>query len=151
MTSKSKKLADTMASECIAVRIRILNRAVSKIYDDALRPFGVKVSQLNILVATAKMGTAKPADVCGALHLSVSTLSRNVERMKNRGWIDVLADATDGRAQPFCLGKAGEELLATCMPAWRKAQKETKKLLGDDVVDLLSTAKESVRRSTQPG
>ena len=42
----------------------MLNRVVTNFYDDALRPLGLKVSQLNILVAAAKMGTARPAEVC---------------------------------------------------------------------------------------
>ena len=51
---------DTIAWECIAVPMRMLNRVVTKIYDDALRPLGLKVSQMNILVATAKFGIVRP-------------------------------------------------------------------------------------------
>jgi len=50
---------------------------------------------MNILVATAKMGTARPADVCELLNLDVSTLSRNVERMKQRGWLQLSRNWTD--------------------------------------------------------
>ena len=79
-------MIDKVANECVAVRLRMLNRVVTNIYDDALRPLDLKVSQMNILVAAAKMGTARAIDVCEHLHLDVSTLSRNVERMKARGW-----------------------------------------------------------------
>ncbi|HVC99224.1 MAG TPA: helix-turn-helix domain-containing protein, partial [Pirellulales bacterium] len=97
MTSKqTTSQIDTMAQECIAVRIRLLNRVVSNIYDDALRPLGIKVSQMNILVAAAKLGTARPAVVCDLLQLDVSTLSRNVERMVASGWLEVVPD-DDGR------------------------------------------------------
>src|SRR5882757_7261259 len=84
-------MIDKMAGECIAVRLRMLNRVITNIYDTALRPLGLKVSQMNILVAAAKMGTARPLAVCEYLHLDVSTLSRNVERMKARGWLEVVA------------------------------------------------------------
>ena len=30
-----------MASECIALRVRLLNRVITKIYDEALRPSGL--------------------------------------------------------------------------------------------------------------
>jgi hypothetical protein len=64
-------MIDKIASECVAVRLRMLNRVITNIYDDALRPLELKVSQMNILVAAAKMGTARP----------------NVERMKAvAGW-----------------------------------------------------------------
>ncbi len=132
-------LIDTIAGECIAVRMRMLNRVVTNIYDDALRPLGVRVSQMNILVAAGKMGTARPAEVCERLHLDVSTLSRNVERMKSRGWLEVIPD-DDGRAQPFRLTNDGRKLLEKAAPAWKKAQKQAKSLLGDGIVDLLGQA-----------
>ncbi len=137
--AKTKTLIDTIAGECIAVRMRMLNRVVTNIYDDALRPLGVKVSQMNILVAAGKMGTARPAEVCERLHLDVSTLSRNVERMKSRGWLEVIPD-DDGRAQPFRLTNDGRKLLEKAAPAWKKAQKQAKSLLGDGIVDLLGQA-----------
>ncbi len=135
----TKTLIDTIAGECIAVRMRMLNRVVTNIYDDALRPLGVKVSQMNILVAAGKMGTARPAEVCERLHLDVSTLSRNVERMKARGWLEVIPDE-DGRAQPFRLTDQGRKLLEKAAPAWKKAQRQAKSLLGEGIVDLLGQA-----------
>ena len=53
-----------IAAECLAVRLRALNRAVTALYDDALRPHGLRVGQLNLLVAVARMGTARPGDLC---------------------------------------------------------------------------------------
>jgi DNA-binding MarR family transcriptional regulator len=128
--SKLDNSIDTVAAECIAVRLRMLNRAVTKLYDDALRPLGLKVSQMNILVATARMGTARPADLCQRLHLEVSTLSRNVERMRARDWLEVVPD-DDGRAQPFRLTGQGRRLLERALPAWHKAQDQAKVMLGE--------------------
>ena len=138
-TTKLQKSIDTIAGECIAVRMRMLNRVVTNIYDDALRPLGVKVSQMNILVAAGRMGTARPAEVCERLHLDVSTLSRNVERMKARGWLEVIPDE-DGRAQPFRLTNEGGKLLEKAAPAWKNAQRQAKALLGEGIVDLLGQA-----------
>ena len=143
---KTKTLIDTIAGECIAVRMRMLNRVVTNIYDDALRPLGVKVSQMNILVAAGRMGTARPAEVCERLHLDISTLSRNVERMKARGWLEVIPDE-DGRAQPFRLTAQGRKLLERAAPAWKKAQQQAKALLGDGIVDLLGQAVTRLREA----
>src|ERR671912_2837156 len=123
-------MIDKIAGECVAVRLRMLNRVVTNIYDDALRPLGLKVSQMNILVAAAKMGTARPTEVCEHLHLDVSTLSRNVERMKARGWLEVVPDE-DGRSQPFRLTSQGRKLLEKAIPAWSEAQQQVKATLGD--------------------
>ena len=119
MTARAKPTIDTIAGECIAVRLRMLNRVVTNIYDEALRPLGLKVSQMNILVAAAKMGTARPAEISERLHLDVSTLSRNVERMKARGWLEVVPD-DDGRAQPFRLTAQGRKLLEKAAPLTTK-------------------------------
>ena len=134
--TKLDQSIDAIAGECIAVRLRMINRVVTNIYDDALRPLGIKVSQMNILVAAGKMGLARPADVCEHLQLDVSTLSRNVERMKAKGWLEVVADE-DGRAQPFRLTSQGSRLLEKATPAWKQAQDKAKELLGEDVIDLL--------------
>ena len=50
---QAPKIADItarIAGECLAVRLRRLNREVTALYDEALRPLGLKTSQLNMLV-----------------------------------------------------------------------------------------------------
>ena len=141
----TQAMIDKVASECVAVRLRMLNRVVTNIYDDALRSLDLKVSQMNILVAAAKMGTARPIEVCEHLHLDVSTLSRNVERMKARGWLEVVADE-DGRSQPFRLTPQGRKLLTQAIPAWSEAQQQVKKVLGDEFAEKLNKTVIRVRK-----
>src|SRR4051794_32779343 len=143
-------MIDKVAKECVAVRLRMLNRVITNIYDDALRPLELKVSQMNILVAAAKMGTARPLEVCGYLHLDVSTLSRNVERMKARGWLEVVPDE-DGRSQPFRLTPQGRKLLEKAVPAWSEAQQQVTKVLGDGFVHQLDRAMKRVSQAALPG
>ena len=130
---------DAIARHCIAVRLRLLNRVVTNLYDDALRPLGLKVSQLNVLVVTAKLGLAQPAKVCDILQLDTSTLSRNVERMRAKGWLEVVPGA-DARTQPFRLTTRGKRLLERAVPAWAQAQEQAKELLGDEGIALLNRA-----------
>src|SRR5215218_6745916 len=141
---------EEIATSCVAKRLRLLNRIVTNIYDDALRPLDLKVSQMNILVAAAKMGTARPIEVCEHLHLDVSTLSRNVERMKARGWLEVVPDE-DGRSQPFRLTPQGRELLEKAVPAWSAAQQQVKDLLGDEIVNQLNRAVKRIGASAAGG
>jgi DNA-binding MarR family transcriptional regulator len=130
---------DTIARSCIAVRLRLLNRVVTNLYDDALRPLGLKVSQLNILIVTAKLGLARPARVCDILHLDTSTLSRNIERMRAHGWLETVPDE-DARAQPFRLTAQGRRLIGKAVPAWEEAQRQAAELLGDEGIALLEKA-----------
>jgi DNA-binding MarR family transcriptional regulator len=133
------QMIDTIAKSCISVRLRLLNRVVTNIYETALRPLGLKASQLNILTVTAKLGVARPAQVCRILRLETSTLSRNLERMKARGWIEVMPEE-DGRAQPFRLTARGKRLIEKAFPKWQEGQRSAEELLDQEGVAVLDRA-----------
>ena len=130
---------EAIATHCIAGRLRLLNRVVTNLYDDALRPLGMRLSQGNVLAVTATLGVARPAQVCEFLELDTSTLSRTVDRMVANGWLEIVPDE-DGRSQPFRLTAEGRRLMERVLPAWEQAQAEAKKLLGDDGLRLLDAA-----------
>ncbi len=130
---------DRVARECLAVRMRLLNRVITKIYDDALRPHGLKISQCNILGVAGKLGLANPLRICEILHLDPSTLSRNVERMEAKGWLEVVP-GDDAREQPFRITGRGKALLKRAEPAWEKAQARAEELLGQEGVAFLKNA-----------
>src|SRR5262245_42868966 len=115
MDKAASSSIDTIARACIAVRLRLLNRVVTNLYDDALRPLGLKVSQLNILVVTAKLGLTRTAEVCETLQLDTSTLSRNVKPLQAHGWLEVVPEE-DARAQPFRLTPKGQRLIEKVGP-----------------------------------
>jgi len=52
-------LVKEIALNCYSVRLRLLNRVVGAIFDEALRPHEIRASQLNILVAVAGL---RPGD-----------------------------------------------------------------------------------------
>ena len=135
---------DTIAQTCIAVRLRLLNRVVTNFYDDALRPLGLKVSQLNILIVTARLGLARPVQVCEILQLDASTLSRNVKPLQAHGWLEVVPDE-DARTQPFRLTALGKQLIDQAAPAWEEAQRRASELLGPEGVALLDQAVRKLR------
>lgn len=139
---------DTIAKTCIAGRLRLLNRVVTNIYDDALRPFGLKISQANILILTGKMGVTSPVQVCEHLQLDISTLSRNVELMRKNGWLEEVP-GQDARSHPFRLTAEGKRLIENAIPAWEKAQAEARELLGDEFVSLLNIAAKRASESNR--
>ncbi len=136
---KPATTVETIATTCIAGRIRVLNRVITNLYDNALRPFGMKLSQGNVLAVTAKLGVARPAQVCEILKLDTSTLSRTVDRMVDNGWLEVVPD-DDGRSHPFRLTDQGRQLMERIIPAWEKAQVEAARLLGEDTLRMLDAA-----------
>jgi len=99
---------------------------------------------VNLLVVAAKLGLAQPADVCHHLQMDPSTLSRNVERMRAKGWLESVA-ADDARTAPFRLSPAGKKLLRRVFPAWQKAQDQAAELLGAEGVALLDRASARIK------
>jgi DNA-binding MarR family transcriptional regulator len=135
--TQDKGIIDHMACECLLGRARVLNRVLTGIYDDELRPFGLKATQLNLLVVVAKVGPIRRIDIGKLLHLDPSTLTRNLKVMLTNGWIEEIADGEDGRGLPLQATAQGRDLLNRIGPAWRKAQDRTQKLIGDDGARLL--------------
>lgn len=125
-----------MARACIGMRARLLNRVVTQIFEEELGHHGVKLSQVNILVAVAELEPARPADVCAALCMEASTLSRNAERMRRQGWL-ALEAGDDGRSRRHRLTAAGRKLLTALHADWKRAQRRAERELGADVVDAL--------------
>jgi DNA-binding MarR family transcriptional regulator len=150
MNKPTSDSIDTIAATCIARRLRLLNRVITGFYDDALRPLGLKVSQLNILIVTAKLGLARPAQVCDILQLDTSTLSRNVKPLQTHGWLEVVP-GEDARTQPFRLTAQGRRLIERAVPAWETAQHQAANLLGDEGIALLDKAAKKLRQANIEG
>src|SRR5205823_8159797 len=96
-----------IASECLSVRVRSLARVITRIYDAALARHGVSTAQMNLLAAIAVSGGARAADLTRILEMEKSTLSRDLQRMEQLGWIR-FQGASRGRA--VTLTPAGSRL-----------------------------------------
>ena len=131
-----KREAAEVVRDCIATRLRMANRVITKVYDDALRPLGLKVTQMSMLAVAEDRGFIRQSEVGAELQLDDSTLSRNLERMRANGWLEEVP-GDDARVHSYRLTGAGRALLQRAIPAWRGAQKRAKRLLGDAGVQAL--------------
>ncbi len=102
--------ASQLNQACIADKFRLLNRIITRLYDEALRPTGVTTSQMNILMVVTKYGEASPHQVGDWLHMEKSTLSRNVRRLNQNGWL-TLQPAETGRTHTLKLTPKGSRAL----------------------------------------
>jgi DNA-binding MarR family transcriptional regulator len=118
-----------IAGECIAVRVRFLNRVITSIYDNALRPLKLTINQLNMLVALSQLGKATAKQVGAVLRMDASTVSRNLERMRNEGWIES-TQGVDARSFQLQVSPQGARLMEKALPRWRKAQARASDVLG---------------------
>ena len=136
--------ASHLNQACVADKLRLLNRIITKLYDEALRPTGITTSQMNILVVVAKYGEATPRQVGRWLHMEKSTLSRNVRRLQQNGWLTVLP--TDkGRTHTLKLSPKGSRVLRQGLPFWESAQKEAVAILGNTGIQEIMGIAETVR------
>lgn len=138
MTDSTLSDARDISRSCIALRIRLANRVITKLYDDALRPFGLRVPQLAMLALAAERGVLQQSEICAQLQLDDSTLSRNLDRMQSNGWLKESL-GPDARQHPYELTSTGRNLLNRAIPAWEQAQKTASELLGARGVQTLKS------------
>src|ERR1700736_2155515 len=140
MNVVSKEL-DTRNVEgvCVGGCVRKLNRMVTAIYDGALAGAGLKTSQFSVLVAVANRKQARPSELTELLQMDESTLSRNVERMRARGWLR-LERRGDRRSHLIEVTDKGQALIRKSLPAWQRAQENVSQRLGADNVAALRSA-----------
>lgn len=138
-----------MKRECIAVRVRLINRVISSLYDEGLRPFGLRISQANILSALANMGEARPADVSRALRIEKSTLSRDLDLLRKKGWVEAI-DPAAPRLSAVRITREGLRLITKITPAWEETQDRVSALIGPagakalgDIAERLGFTKQS--------
>lgn len=144
-THKSaKQCAQEMGGACIAMRSRVINRVISRIYDEALRPHGIKGSQMSILAVISGFGRAEPSEICRLLQLDASTLSRNVSRMKSKGWLN--ADPrSDRRAHRLELTANGERIIEEAFSSWQEAQNKVTSALGEENMAVIRKVARTLR------
>jgi DNA-binding MarR family transcriptional regulator len=148
--TKKKVHLDTtcVANECIAHRVRKINRVISNLYDTAIRHLGITVGQMNLLVQINELananGVARPSELGPRLQMETSTLSRTLDRLRDKGFIDILRDDKDGRAQQLHLTDKAYELLRRGIAPWEKAQQKATQLLGSGGVALIHRIDEAI-------
>jgi DNA-binding MarR family transcriptional regulator len=137
MSKSAQAVVDEIARECVMTRWRTTNRILAAIYDEELRPFGLKSSQHSLLVAVTKAGPVRRIELGRLLSLDPSTLTRNLAVMLKNDWIEEVPDEDDQRGAPVQTTAVGRKLLERSAPAWHRAQARAKKMLGSAGVDLI--------------
>ncbi len=145
-TNDQREIARTIAGECIGVRVRMLNRMVTRMYDEMLRSHGIKFSQMNILTVISLHGSVQPAQIGRILSIEKSTLSRNVRLMEVNGWIESLP-GDGGNTHLLRLTRQGRQLYGKAATAWHQAQQKLTKLLGDEITTAIHLAANRVREA----
>ena len=116
-------------SSCVSFNIRKAARAVTQLYDERMRPFGLRSTQLPILGKTLIL---EPVTVTRLAKVTVTdrtTLTRNLRLLEKQGLIQVDM-GSDRREREVRLTDRGREVLARVYPIWREVQAEVAKRFG---------------------
>ncbi len=116
-------------SPCVCNTLRMASRAVTQLYDDVLRPSGLRVTQFNILAMIARMGEANLRQLEGTLAIDQTTLTRSLNLLERDRVIERVPHP-DGRIKAMRLTSKGRRALETARPLWARAQDKVLRELG---------------------
>ena len=116
-------------SPCVCSTLRMVSRAVTQLYDDILRPSGLRVTQFSILGAIARLGDANLRQLEHTLAIDQTTLTRSLKLLERNGAIDRVPHP-DGRIKAMTLTSKGRKALEAARPLWARAQDRVLRELG---------------------
>lgn len=109
----------TRGCHCLAARREA--RAITRLYEEKLRPHGLRATQFSILAALALKGETRLGELADLLGLERTTLTRSAAVLERRRWI-AKAPARDAREHPLRLTAAGRRKLKAAFPDWKAVQ-----------------------------
>jgi len=118
------------ALPCMCANLRRASRALTQVYDEALRPLGLRTTQFTVLQALSLAGEVSQGTLGDILAMDTTTLTRTLAIMSRHCWI-AKRYGKDRRERRLCLTKSGEAQLDRVTPAWEKLQAKLRRQLGD--------------------
>jgi DNA-binding MarR family transcriptional regulator len=132
----AKPAPSPFGAPCACSRLRRASRAVTQLYDDALAPSGLRVTQFSMLRTLEREGTATMSRLAQTLLLDRTALSRNLDPLVEGGLVAV-APGRDARTREVSLTRRGTAAIAAAAPHWIRAQRDVLQRIGRDRLDQL--------------
>lgn len=114
---------------CACFNLRKAARAVTHLYDEILRPTGIRATQFSLLIATSLLGPLTVTKLAEQGVMDRTTLTRNLKPLEKLGLIKI-STGSDQRKRIISITRKGQEALVKALPLWRKAQAHILKGLG---------------------
>jgi len=114
---------------CTCFNLRKATRAITQLYDDSLRPSGLRATQFSLLTVISVMGKVSITRLAEEAVMDRTTLARNLEPLEQQGLVRIQA-GEDARVREVSLTPAGRDSLTAAFPYWEKAQTLVTKNLG---------------------
>ena len=122
-------LAQSLLDSCLCHNARMASRVITRAYDEALRPTGLRATQVAVLAAVAAQGALSIKALADSLEMERTTLTRNLRPLEEQGYVAI---APEGRyrSRVLALTKSGEAALLKALPLWEAAQRSALQQLG---------------------
>lgn len=114
---------------CVCANLRRAARAVTHLYEEALRPLGLRATQFTILQVLGSTGEITQGELGELLVTDSTTLTRTLQIMCRNGWV-AERPGTDRRERWLRLTKSGRAQLVRATPAWERVQSQLAQALG---------------------
>ncbi|HEU4996186.1 MAG TPA: MarR family winged helix-turn-helix transcriptional regulator [Gemmatimonadaceae bacterium] len=121
----------TPALPCACASLRRAARAVTQLYDDAIRSSGLRVTQFTLLQVLGRRGELTQSELGNLLALDSTTLSRTLRPLEASKWIRSRA-GEDRRERHWSITSAGQRKLDAAVPAWESSQARLHRRIGDE-------------------
>ncbi len=129
---------------CACFNIRKAARAVTQLYDEGLRPTGLRATQFSILAVTGACGPVTVSRLAEETVTDRTTLTRNLKLLVQQRLVRITA-GDDRREREVTLTDHGRAALAQAYPLWRKVQSQVAQGLGPERLQrLLSDLRDTV-------
>src|SRR5260370_10076376 len=126
--------------------LRRTSRALTQLYEDALRPVGLRATQFTVLQTLSLAGEVTQGELGQILAMDSTTLTRTLNIMGRHGWI-AKRRGEDRREGRMRLSKAGKTRFKQEFPHWEKAQSRLSRQLGQELPDNLMNLLQKVTNS----
>lgn len=132
-----------LTTKCACVRARRASRALSSVYDAALRPVRLKITQFSGLRTVQRLQPVSISALAEEMALDRSTLGRNLRVLKRRGLVR-MDEGEDLRSRSIELTPKGVALVDKALSHWERAQRKVEERLGREGVSELFALLEKV-------
>jgi DNA-binding MarR family transcriptional regulator len=125
------------ASGCVCTSLRMASRVVTRRYDSALAPAGLRTAGYSILARLDAEGAMALGELAARLALERTTLSRELRPLVEEGLAQLAGDPGDRRRTLVELTPTGARAVARARPLWSAAQAELAAEFGGERADAL--------------
>lgn len=139
-----------MFTNCYCTQFRRAANSLTSIYDRALKPVGLKITQFTLLRSLERLGSATFTEVAKEAALDKTTISRGLKLLIDAGWVNV-SNETDARFKVASLSEDGTRMLRNAEKYWiiaqQQVEQEFKGFLNGPVDINLLKALETIQRA----